>query len=108
SFVLDLALKRPSLEYVNGLFKKRAGKDLNDNTAREFMALIILADAINRAASNKGPAIEAALRATKIPGASTIMPWEEVAFGADGQNNSIRPVMMQYGAGEYRTVWPDS
>lgn len=108
SFVLDLASKRPSLEYVNGLFKKRAGKDLNDNTAREFMALIILADAINRAASNKGPAIEAALRATKIPGASTIMPWEEVAFGADGQNNSIRPVMMQYGAGEYRTVWPDS
>ncbi len=108
SFVLDLASKRPSLEYVNGLFKKRAGKDLNDNTAREFMALIILADAINRAASNKGPAIEAALRATKIPGTSTIMPWDEVSFGADGQNSSIRPVMMQYGSGEYRTVWPDS
>ncbi|MCL4766673.1 MAG: ABC transporter substrate-binding protein [Hyphomicrobiaceae bacterium] len=108
SFVLDLATKRPSLKAVNDLFKKRSGKDLNDNTAREFMALIILADAINRAKSIKGPDIEAALRATDMPGASTIMPWDRVKFGADGQNSSIKPVMMQYGDGEYRTVWPEA
>lgn len=108
SFVPDLAQKRPSLKAVNDLFKKRSGKDLNDNTAREFMALIILADAINRAKSVEGPAIEAALRATDMPGTSTIMPWDSVKFGADGQNSSIKPVMMQYGDGEYRTVWPEA
>lgn len=107
SFVLDLAAKRPSLKAVNEIFKKRAGKDLNDNTAREFMALVILADAINRAGSTNGSSIAAALRATDIPGTSTIMPWDRVMFGADGQNVSIKPVMMQYGAGEYRTVWPE-
>lgn len=107
SFVLDLAANRPSLKAVNEMFKKRSGKDLNDNTAREFMALIVLADAINRAGSTDGPAIEAALRTTDIPGTSTIMPWDRVTFGADGQNVSIRPVMMQCVAGEYRTVWPE-
>jgi branched-chain amino acid transport system substrate-binding protein len=108
SFVLDLATKRPSLKVVNEMFKKRSGKDLNDNTAREFMALLVLADAINRAGDTKGPAIEAALRATDLPGSSTIMPWDHVRFGADGQNTSIRPVMMQYSESEYRTVWPES
>jgi branched-chain amino acid transport system substrate-binding protein len=72
------------------------------------MALLILADAINRAKDTKGPAIEAALRSTDIPGTSTIMPWDRVTFGADGQNTSISPVMMQYGEEEYRTVWPES
>jgi branched-chain amino acid transport system substrate-binding protein len=70
--------------------------------------LIVLADAINRAKSVEGPAIEAALRQTDIPGTSTIMPWDRVSFGADGQNATIKPVMMQYGDGEYRTVWPDN
>jgi branched-chain amino acid transport system substrate-binding protein len=107
SFVLDLAASRPSLKAANELFRKRSNKDLNDNTARELMALIILADAINRAKDTKGTAIEAALRATDIPGQQTIMPWARVSFGPDGQNTSISPVMMQYGAGEYRTVWPD-
>src|SRR6202000_2886588 len=101
SFVLDLATKRPSLKAVNKFSRKRAGKDLNDTTARELMAFVILADAINRAGDTSGPAIEQALRATDIPGDATIMPWDRVAFGADGQNTSIRPVMMQYGDGEY-------
>ena len=106
SFVLDLAEIRPSVKAVNGMYKAKSGKDLNDNTAREFMALLILADAINRAGSTAGPAIRDALRATDIPGQNTIMPWERVKFGSDGQNTSIDPVMMQYGDGEYRTVWP--
>lgn len=107
SFVPDLATKRQSLQVANALFKQKAGKDLNDNTARELMALIILAEAINRAGSTKGTEIQAALKATDIPGTSTIMPWERVKFDEEGQNSSIRPVMMQYGDGEYRTVWPD-
>jgi branched-chain amino acid transport system substrate-binding protein len=108
SFVPDLAGKRQSLKVVNEIYRKVSNKDLNDNTARELMAMIILADAINRAGKTTGPEIAAALRSTNIPGEKTIMPWDRVTFDAEGQNVTISPVMMQYGEGEYRTVWPDN
>lgn len=108
SFVPDLAAKRQSLKVVNDMFRKASGKDLNDNTARQFMAMIILADAINRAGKAEGPEIAKALRVTDIPGSRTIMPWERVTFDGTGQNVTISPVMMQFGDGEYRTVWPSN
>jgi len=108
SFVLDLQAKRPSVKVVNEMFKKRSGKDLNATTALQLMTLLVLADAINRAGNTNGPAIEASLRATNIPGSSTIMPFDRVAFGDDGQNTAISPVMMQYNDGQYRTVWPEN
>ena len=43
------------------MFKAKSTKDLNDNTAREFMALLILADAIDRAKSTDGTKIRDAL-----------------------------------------------
>src|SRR5215470_2958352 len=54
SFSLDLAAKRASVGKVNGLFKGRSNKDLNDQTSREFMALMVVADAIDRAKSTDG------------------------------------------------------
>jgi branched-chain amino acid transport system substrate-binding protein len=57
SFSLDLAAKRPSVGAINTLYKARSGKDLNDLTSREFMGLLILADAINRAGSIDGAKI---------------------------------------------------
>src|SRR6202051_2922979 len=68
SFSLDLAAKRPSVVKVNELFKARSGKDLNDYTSREFIALLILADGIDRAKSTDGEKIRAALAATALPG----------------------------------------
>ncbi len=59
SFSLDLAAKRPSVGKVNEMFKARSGKDLNDDTSREFMALLILADGIDRAKSTDGEKIRA-------------------------------------------------
>ena len=108
SFVLDLAEIRPSVKAVNEMYKKRSGKELNDNTAREAMSLIVLAEAINRAGTTKGPELRAALAATDIPGEQTIMPWERVKFDENGQNTAINPVMMQYEGTEYRTVWPEN
>ena len=37
SFSLDLAAKRPMVGKINDLFKAKSGKDLNDNTSREFI-----------------------------------------------------------------------
>jgi branched-chain amino acid transport system substrate-binding protein len=106
SFSLDLAAKRPMVGKINELFKAKSGKDLNDNTSRGFIALIILADAINRAKSTDGEKIRAALAATDIPGERTIMPWKRVKFDEMGQNNDADPVLLQYIGGTFVTVSP--
>jgi branched-chain amino acid transport system substrate-binding protein len=106
SFSLDLAAKRPSVGKVNELFKARAGKDLNDNTSREFMGLLILADGIDRAQSTDGEKIREALAATNLPGDRTIMPWKQVKFDETGQNNDADPVLLQYVNGKFVTIFP--
>jgi branched-chain amino acid transport system substrate-binding protein len=106
SFSLDLAAKRPMVGKINEMFKEKSGKDLNDNTSREFSALIILADAINRAKSTDGEKIRAALAATDIPGEQTIMPWKRVKFDEMGQNNDADPVLLQYIGGKFVTISP--
>ena len=61
SFSLDLAAKRPSVGIVNEMYRKRAERDLNDNTSRQFTAMLVLADALNRAGSTDGAKLRAAL-----------------------------------------------
>ena len=106
SFSLDLARKRPAVSIVNEMYRKRSGKDLTDNTARELMGVLVLADAINRAGSTRPEAIRAALARTDLPGDQTIMPWAGVKFDETGQNTEATPIMMQYIDGEFRTIWP--
>ncbi|MBB4372131.1 branched-chain amino acid transport system substrate-binding protein [Bradyrhizobium sp. cir1] len=107
SFSLDLAAKRPMVGKINAMFKEKSGKDLNDNTSREFMALIIMADAINRAKSTDGEKIRDALAATAMPAGQTIMPWKSVKFDEMGQNNDADPVLLQYIGGKFVTVSPE-
>jgi branched-chain amino acid transport system substrate-binding protein len=106
SFSLDLAAKRPMVGKINALFKAKAGKDLNDNTSREFMSMIVMADAINRAKSTDGEKIRDALAATEMPGEQTIMPWKRVKFDDMGQNNDADPVLLQYVGGKFVTIFP--
>jgi branched-chain amino acid transport system substrate-binding protein len=96
SFSLDLARKRPMVRVVNDLFKERSKRDLNDYTSRQFMALIVLAKAINRAQSIEGDKIRDALVKTNFPGEHTIMPWKRVKFDGTGQNNDADPVLLQW------------
>lgn len=107
SFSLDLAQKRPSVAQVNELFKAKSGKDLNDNTAREFMGMLVLADGVDRAKSTDGLKIRDALAATNIPGGRTIMPWRRVVFDETGQNPDADPVLLQYTGGNFVTVFPE-
>jgi branched-chain amino acid transport system substrate-binding protein len=106
SFSLDLAAKRPMVGKINDLFKSKSGKDLNDNTSRQFMAMIVIADAINRAKSTDGEKIRDAMAATDIPGEQTIMPWKRVKFDDMGQNNDADPVLLQYIGGKFVTIFP--
>lgn len=106
TFSLDLAQKRPMVGKINDMFKAKSGKDFNDLTSRQFMGLIILADAINRAKSTDGEKIRDALAATDIPGEQTIMPWKRVKFDEMGQNNDADPVLLQYVGGKFVTIFP--
>lgn len=106
SFSLDLAQKRPMVGKINAMFKARSGKDFNDYSSRQFMGLIVIADAINRAKSTDGEKIREALVATDMPGAQTIMPWKDVKFDSMGQNNDADPVLLQYVGGKFVTIFP--
>ncbi|QWG20017.1 ABC transporter substrate-binding protein [Bradyrhizobium sediminis] len=106
SFSLDLAKKRPVVGTINAMYKAKSGKDFNDLTSRQFMGLIVMADAINRAKSTDGEKIRAALATTDMPGEQTIMPWKRVKFDDMGQNNDADPVLLQYVGGKFVTVFP--
>jgi branched-chain amino acid transport system substrate-binding protein len=107
SFSLDLAAKRPMVAKVNEMFKARSGKDLNDLTSREFMGLIVLAEAINRAASADGEKVRDALAVTDLPGEQTIMPWKRIKFDETGQNNDANPVLLQWVGDKFVTIFPE-
>jgi branched-chain amino acid transport system substrate-binding protein len=106
TFSLDLATKRPMVGKINAMFKERSGKDFNDLTSRQFMGLIVMAEAINRAKSVDGDKIREALVATDIPGDQTIMPWKRIKFDEMGQNNDADPVLLQYIGGKFVTIFP--
>ena len=106
TFSLDLAQKRPMVGKINDMFKEKSGKDFNDYSSRQFMALILMADAINRAKSTDGEKIRDALAATDIPGEQTIMPWKRVKYDETGQNNDADPVLLQYTGGKFATIFP--
>jgi branched-chain amino acid transport system substrate-binding protein len=108
SFSLDMAAKRPTIGKVNEMFKVRAGRDLNDNTSRQLTAVLIIADAIDRAKSTEGDKIRDALAATNTPGDQTIMPWKRIVFSPEGQNEDADPVLLQYLGGKFVTVYPES
>ncbi|HMD03389.1 MAG TPA: hypothetical protein VKG44_10550, partial [Candidatus Baltobacteraceae bacterium] len=90
----------------NQLFKARYGTNMDGNVARDFMGVLVLADAIERAKSTAPEAIRSALAATDIPGARTIMPWKGIKFDARGQNVEGSGIIVQIQGGEYQTVWP--
>jgi len=106
SFALDAEKSRPAIPTVNAMYRAKAGKDLNDNTARQIVAVQTLADAIDRAGSTKAEDIRAALIKTDIPGAQTIMPWKGVKFDETGQNIEATPVIQQIKDGVYHTIYP--
>jgi branched-chain amino acid transport system substrate-binding protein len=106
TFSLDLATKRPMVGTLNAMFKEKSGKDFNDLTSRQFMGLIVLADAVNRAKSTDGEKIRDAMVATDIPGEQTIMPWKRIKFDEMGQNNDANPVLLQYVGGKFATIYP--
>jgi branched-chain amino acid transport system substrate-binding protein len=102
----DLADRKPVIAQVGKLYKERYGKDMDGTPARAFTALMVLADAINRAGSTDPDKIREALASTKLAENDTIMPWEGVEFDKTGQNVLTRGIFIQVQSGTPKTVWP--
>jgi len=102
----DLAGKSPLIESVGRLYLNAYNKPMDGTPARAFQAMMVLADAINRAGSTDAKAIQKALQETNLPPSSLIMPWEGVQFDAKGQNTKTRGIFIQTLANGPATVWP--
>jgi len=105
-FSLELFEKKPLLRKVNEMYKERYGKDLDADNSRAFVAMMVLADAINRAGSPDREAIHNALIETNIPSDQLILGWKGVKFDEKGQNIYGEWIFRQVIDGELVTVWP--
>jgi branched-chain amino acid transport system substrate-binding protein len=102
----DLADRNPLVGQVAKMYRDRYGKDMDGTPARAFTAMMVLADAINRAKSTDHEKIREALAATDIKGDALIMPWEGVTFDKTGQNILTRGIFVQTLEGTPKMVWP--
>lgn len=102
----DIAEKNPVAKAIADMFQSKYNQGMTENSARNFTAIMTLADAINRAKSTDPKAIQAALAATDIPGDQLIVPWKGIKFGPDGQNVYAAGVNTQVFGGKHYTVWP--
>ncbi|MBV8600440.1 MAG: ABC transporter substrate-binding protein [Candidatus Eremiobacteraeota bacterium] len=107
TYALNIKQRNLGVPLINELYKQRSGgKNLDGNVARDFTAVTVIADAINRAKSTQPEAIRAALAATNIDGKRTVMPWKGIKFNDHGQNTEGAGLILQIQDGQYQTVWP--
>jgi branched-chain amino acid transport system substrate-binding protein len=112
-WALELGEKKPVVKKVNDLFRKKTQAtrgqaiDMDGTSARAFVGLLVLADAIDRAGSTEPEKIRAALEATEIAGDALIMPWRGVKFDAKTHQNTLgQGILVQIQEGKYRVVYP--
>lgn len=106
-FSMDMAERIPVIKSLNELYKKHSGgRDIEDPPIRSFVGALVLMDAINRAGSTDPEKIRQALRETNIPGDQIPMPWQNIKFGPDGQNEGVSTVLIQIQDGQYYSIYP--
>jgi len=112
-WALELGEKKPVVKKVNDLFRKKTEAtrgqaiDMDGTSARAFVGLLVLADAIDRAGSTEPEKIRAALEATNLSGDSLIMPWRGVKFDPKTHQNTLgQGILVQIQEGKYRVVYP--
>ncbi|MCH8002783.1 MAG: ABC transporter substrate-binding protein, partial [Proteobacteria bacterium] len=106
-FSMDMAAKIPIINDLNELYKKHSGgTEIYDPPIRSFVGALVLMDAINRAGSTDPEKIRQALVDTDMPADQIPMPWQNIKFGPDGQNNGVGTVLIQLQGGTYYSIYP--
>jgi len=93
---------------INEMYKAKTGRDLDDTSARNMQAMLVLGDAINRAGSTDPEKIRAALAATDLKPEQLLMGYNGVKFDQTGQNIKASTYLIQLKDKTYKLVWPDS
>ena len=92
---------------VNEIYKKKAGHDLDDTSARGLQGFLVLCEAINRAGSTEPAKIQAALRDTDLAANQLMIGYDGVKFDANGQNERAATLLVQLRNRAYVPIWPD-
>jgi len=93
---------------INEMYKAKTGRDLDDTSARNMQAMLVLGEAINRAGSTDPEKIRAALAATDLKPAQLMMGYNGIKFDQTGQNILAATYLIQLKDKAYKLVWPDS
>ncbi|MGQ9694977.1 MAG: ABC transporter substrate-binding protein [Thermodesulfobacteriota bacterium] len=104
TFSPDFIQKKPVLGKINEMYKKRSGVDFDGVTIEAFTAVLVIADAFNRAKSTDPEALVQAVRTTDLK--TPTLPGDAVMFNEKGQNIKIMSAISQIQDGKYRVVWP--
>ncbi|MGH3664241.1 MAG: ABC transporter substrate-binding protein [Micromonosporaceae bacterium] len=102
----DLADRHPAARRVAELYSQRNDAPMTDIAAGAFTAVLTLAMAVDDAGSARPHQMRSALIAMRLPGKYTIMPWDGIQFGADGQNAGCAGIVEQWHGDQPRVVYP--
>jgi branched-chain amino acid transport system substrate-binding protein len=106
-------VNKPGAKEANDKYKAKYGLNLSGEAVDAYLAIYVIADALERAGSLEPAKILEALRATDLSsGPGMIVGYDKVAFDETGQNKHAALVIVQVndtGNGMERiTVWPKS
>jgi len=104
-------VNKPMAKPATEKFKKKYGYDLTGESVDAYIAMYVIADALERAASTDPAKIREALAATNLnSGPGMIVSYDGVQFDETGQNKNAGIVIVQVanvnGKPERVTVWP--
>ncbi|HLH89535.1 MAG TPA: ABC transporter substrate-binding protein [Xanthobacteraceae bacterium] len=91
---------------INQMFKAKTGNEMDDTSARSMQAMLVLADAINRAGSTEPAKIQKALQDTDLKPNQLMMGFRGVKFDKTGQNTLAATYLIQLQGKDYVPVWP--
>ncbi|MFH0783999.1 MAG: ABC transporter substrate-binding protein [Pseudomonadota bacterium] len=104
-------VNKPGAKEANDKYKAKNGENLTGEAVDAYLAMYVIKDALERAASLEPAKIREALAATNLTsGPGMIVGYDAVKFDATGQNENASPVMVQVGdigkGLERITIWP--
>jgi branched-chain amino acid transport system substrate-binding protein len=103
----EIAGRNPVAKPVMELYEQQFGQPMTQVAAGSFTAVLVLAEAVNRAGSTDPQRVRAALLNLDVPGRELIMPWSGVRFDTAHQNAAAAGVVEQRIGGQFRVVFPD-
>jgi branched-chain amino acid transport system substrate-binding protein len=92
---------------INEMYKAKTGRDLDDTSARNMQAMLVLGDALNRAGSTDPEKIRDALAKTDLKADQLMMGYNGVKFDETGQNTEASTYLIQLKDKAYQLVWPE-